>query len=296
MPNHSMPRDSGTGRFLPRKPASFWGPLRESTYFWSVLAVGIGLVTVVLPPGYRWLALLLAWPFFVMAAHAASIYAQDRKMVGVIRYGGAIATAFCLVFLWLFLRPVPQEGASPAVPTPSVQADYSGYEVVVPKIDLATPPSLGGRYLFNYHMLNIGPPTTSPYQRTAAVLLDHAPTDADVDRLFAAASGDFANAPQSKDEMLSGQENFSSMWNSTLSQERVHEVAEGKMSFTIMILLKYSPWKIATNSYRVTEYCAYFMGSFDFPVTCQDHNQIYTADSTGPPAAPPQSPSPPTGR
>jgi hypothetical protein len=61
-------RDRTTGRFLPRKPPSFWQKLRDNAFVWGALGVGATLVAAVIPEQFRWFALLAAFPFFAMAA------------------------------------------------------------------------------------------------------------------------------------------------------------------------------------------------------------------------------------
>jgi hypothetical protein len=91
-------------RPTPRDP-SLWHRISESTYFWGALGVAIGLTATVIPTTYRWLPLLLAWPFFIMAGLATARHLEPRRLRKTTIIGTTVASALVLLVIYILAKP-----------------------------------------------------------------------------------------------------------------------------------------------------------------------------------------------
>jgi hypothetical protein len=99
------PVDRTRQRRLMPPPPSLWRRISESTFFWGALGIAIGLTATVIPDGYRWLALLLAWLFFVMAGVAAAARLQRSRLRRPTIIGTAIGSAVVLLATYVLTKP-----------------------------------------------------------------------------------------------------------------------------------------------------------------------------------------------
>ena len=99
----SPARDPQTGRFLPTNPKSTWQKLWESTPFWSALAIGIALVSLLIPPDYRWLPLSGAWVSFSVASFAAAAHFQSWRKTAA--SAGVVISAAALAVVYYYTPP-----------------------------------------------------------------------------------------------------------------------------------------------------------------------------------------------
>jgi hypothetical protein len=62
-------------------------------------------MATVIPDGYRWLALLLAWAFFVMTGLAAARHLQRSRLKKPITIGTAFVSALVLLVIYVTSKP-----------------------------------------------------------------------------------------------------------------------------------------------------------------------------------------------
>jgi hypothetical protein len=99
------PLDRTRQRRLTPPPPPLWRRISESTFFWGTLGIAIGLTATVIPDGYRWLALLFAWPFFVMAGVAFAGHLQRSRLRKPTIIGTAIGSAVVLLAIYVCIKP-----------------------------------------------------------------------------------------------------------------------------------------------------------------------------------------------
>ena len=94
-------------RSVENPPQSAWQKMRESTPLWGALGIAVGPVALAIPPSYQWVALPIAWAFFVMAASAAASHISRRSVARAVKYGGATGSAAALCALYALVLAPP---------------------------------------------------------------------------------------------------------------------------------------------------------------------------------------------